>query len=61
MYPQQPSGGLGGKIPSKDTLEHAKIALELLLLVLAVPWILRELFHDPGRLSKAAAAKHLKG
>lgn len=59
--PQQPAGGVLARIPSKDTLDHVKVAIEVLLLLLAVPWILRELAHNPGRASRRAAAKHLAG
>jgi hypothetical protein len=31
------------------------------LLLLAVPWIVRELVRSPGRASRRAAAKHLAG
>lgn len=48
-------------LPSKSTLDYAKVAIELLLLALAIPWIVRELTRNPGRLSKRAAAKHLTG
>jgi len=54
---QQPRFG----IPSKQTLDYAKVALELLLLLLAVPWLVRELIRNPGELSHKAATKHLKG
>jgi hypothetical protein len=48
-------------LPSKPQLDYAKVALELLLLVIAIPWILRELARDPAGLSRKAASKHLKG
>lgn len=58
MYPQQPQQS---RRPSKETLEYLKLGLELLLLLLAVPYLVRELLTHPGRVSKQAAAKHLKG
>jgi hypothetical protein len=50
-----------GRLPAKDTLEYIKLALELLLLLLAVPYLLRELARHPGNVSRRAASKHLKG
>ena len=59
---QQQQNTRGGfPMPSRGQLEYAKIALELLLLVIAIPWILRELRRDPAGLSRRAATKHLKG
>jgi hypothetical protein len=55
-----PAGGPTG-LPSKNTLEYLKLAIELLLLLLAVPWLIREMARNPGRLSRQAANKHLKG
>jgi hypothetical protein len=55
------SGGLARIIPSKGTLDHVKVGIEVLLLLLAVPWILRELARNPGGASRRAAAKHLAG
>lgn len=49
------------RLPSKNSLEYLKLALELLLLLLAVPWLLRELTRHPGKVSRQAASKHLKG
>lgn len=51
----------GSRLPSKHTLEYLKIALELLLLLLAVPYLLKQLIGDPAKLSRQAASKHLKG
>lgn len=52
---------IGRLVPSKQRLDHIKVALEVLLLLLAVPWILRELARNPQRASRRAAAKHLAG
>lgn len=49
------------RLPAKATLEYLKLALELLLLLLALPWLLRELVRHPAALSRKAAGKHLKG
>lgn len=46
-------------LPSRQALEYLKLALELLLLLLAVPYLIRELSRHPGQVSKRAAAKHL--
>jgi hypothetical protein len=54
-------GGLLGRLPAKTTLDYTKVAIEVLLLLLAVPWILRELVKNPGRVSQRAATKHLSG
>lgn len=59
MQPDQPT--TRRLIPSKGTLEYLKVALELLLLLLAVPWLLRELVKHPGQISRKAARKHLAG
>lgn len=56
-----PPAAASSKLPAKHTLEYCKLAIELLLLLLAIPWLLRELVRHPGRVSKAAASKHLKG
>ncbi len=47
--------------PDKSTLDYHKVLIELLLLVLAVPWILRQLVKNPAKASHEAAASHLKG
>jgi hypothetical protein len=58
--PQAAAGG-PSRLPAKGTLEYCKLTIELLLLLLAVPWIVRELVRSPGRASRRAAAKHLAG
>jgi hypothetical protein len=58
--PNQQQAG-GSRWPSKQQLDYLKTALELLLLLIAIPWVLRELARDPAGLSKKAAAHHLKG
>jgi hypothetical protein len=50
-----------GPLPARHKLEYLKVALELLLLLLAVPWLIRELARDPSGLSRKAATRHLKG
>lgn len=55
MNPERPTRFL----PSKPTLDWLKVALEVLLLLLAVPWLLRELARNPGKVTRAAARKHL--
>jgi len=47
-------------MPRKETLDYLKVGLELLILLLAVPWLVRELFRNPKGLSRRAASKHLK-
>lgn len=47
------------RAPSQQALSYAKTALELLLVLLGIPWIIRELTRHPGRVSRKAAAKHL--
>jgi hypothetical protein len=61
-YPTQPGGSdTPSRLPSKDRVEYCKLVLELLMLLLAVPWILRELARNPRAASRRAAAKHLAG
>lgn len=48
-------------LPAKDKLEYLKILLELALLLLAVPWLLREIIRNPKNASRRAAKKHLGG
>jgi hypothetical protein len=62
---QKPDISGGGYVPkpgmpSKAGLEYLKLVIELLLLLLAVPWILRELARHPGEVSRKAANRHLK-
>ncbi len=59
--PQQEQQAGPRGLPSKHTLDYLKVALELLLLLLAVPWLIRELARDPKALSRKAASKHLTG
>lgn len=62
MFPDLPQQQQGPRfLPSKPQLEYAKLALELLLLIIAIPWILRELARDPAGVSRKAASKHLRG
>lgn len=65
-YPQQQGAPTApqraaSRLPAKHTLDYIKVAIEVLLLLLAVPWILRELARNPGKASRRAAAKHLAG
>lgn len=47
--------------PAKSTLDYHKTLIELLLLILAIPWILKQLARNPGKVSHQAASHHLKG
>jgi hypothetical protein len=47
--------------PAKSTLDYHKTLIELLLLVLAIPWILKQLAKHPAKVSQQAAGHHLKG
>lgn len=65
-YIPQPDGpparsGVLSRLPGRATLEYIKVAVEVLFLLLAVPWIVRELARNPRRASRRAAAKHLSG
>lgn len=60
LYPQ-PGPQTPRRLPSKDTLDYVKVGVELLLLLLAIPWVLRELIRNPARASRKAAAKHALG
>lgn len=46
--------------PSKQALDYHKTLIELLLLVLAIPWLLKQLATHPAQVSKQAAQHHLK-
>lgn len=65
QFPQQqpPAGAYapGVGLPSKQSLDYLKVGLEVLLLLLAVPWLLREFTRNPTALSRKAAEHHLKG
>ena len=54
------AGGLGTGLPAKGTLDYVKVAIELLFLLLAIPWVLRELVRNPRGASRKAANTHLK-
>jgi hypothetical protein len=46
--------------PQKSTLEYLKLAIELLFLVLALPWLLANVIRRPGKISEGAAHQHIK-
>ncbi len=46
--------------PAKTTLDYHKTLIELLLLVLAIPWLVKQLVKHPGQVSREAANHHLK-
>lgn len=46
--------------PAKGQLDYTKTLIEVVLLLLAVPWLVKQLVRHPGGLSKAAAEHHLK-
>lgn len=57
-----PSGG--GRLPrpgwpKKADLDYVKTAVEVFLLLLAVPWLLAQLARRPGHVAKQAARKHV--
>ncbi|MFL5910762.1 MAG: hypothetical protein ACJ768_09380 [Gaiellaceae bacterium] len=59
-----PSPGGGGRLPApgwpeKADLDYAKTALELALLLLALPYILSRLARSPGNVVKRAGHKQL--
>lgn len=45
--------------PAKTTLDYHKTLIELLLLVLAIPWLVKQLVKHPGTVSEQAAKHHL--
>jgi hypothetical protein len=49
---------LSGRLPAYQTLEYAKTALELIVLLLALPFLVYELFAHPIQLSKRMAGHH---
>jgi hypothetical protein len=56
-------GGRGGLPrpgwPHKDSLDYAKVAIELALLLIALPWLLKKLFTRPGELASKAGRHHV--
>ena len=48
------------RVPSLDQLKWVKTALEVFILLLAVPWLLHELIKHPGDLTKKIAGHHMK-
>lgn len=46
--------------PAKTTLDYHKTLIELVLLVIAIPWLLKQLVKHPGQVSESAAKHHLK-
>lgn len=46
--------------PAKHDLEYLKILIELALLLLAVPWLLARLAHNPKATSRRAADAKLR-
>ena len=57
----EPTGQRRQLLPAKDKLEYLKVLLELMLLLLALPWLVREIIRDPRGASRKAAKKHLGG
>ena len=49
-----------GRWPSRSQMEYAKVALELLLLLLALPWIVGRLLSDPAGLMRNLGRTHEK-
>lgn len=45
-------------LPSAEKVQYARNILELVLLLIAVPFVLRELFTEPGKLSERMAGHH---
>jgi hypothetical protein len=54
-----PGGGPRPGWPTHGTVKYSKDLLELLLLLLAVPWLVKRIVHNPRRASRAAANHHL--
>lgn len=46
--------------PQKSSLEYLKLAIEVLFLVLALPWLLGNVLRRPAQVSKGAAHQHIK-
>ena len=64
--PAQPAAASsgGGRLPragwpEKADLDYVKTAVEVFLLLLAVPWLLAQLVRRPARVSRQAARHHV--
>lgn len=55
------TGGAPSRLPKKEHLDYIKVLVEVLFLLLAVPWVLRELFRSPGSTTRRVANKHMGG
>jgi hypothetical protein len=55
--PSKTEGG-GRRLPSRDQMETVKVALELLLLLLALPWLLYRLVTNPADLVRKIGHHH---
>lgn len=60
LQQQQPSRR-GSRLPDYEQLRTVKTALEVFVLALAVPWLIHELFRDPGSLTRKIAGHHMGG
>jgi hypothetical protein len=49
------------RLPNYEQLRTIKTALEVFVLALAVPWLVHELFRNPGGLTKRIAGHHMGG
>lgn len=59
-----PATSSGGRTPpagwpAKSDLDYVKTTIELLLLLLAVPWLVRRIVRNPKSTARAAADHHL--
>jgi hypothetical protein len=46
--------------PSKDQLEYTQRLFSVVIIGLALPWLVKTLVTDPGRVISGAARQHLK-
>lgn len=60
IYDEQPQGDAyrpSPYLPTKQHLTYTKDFVTVLLLLVALPWILRELIRAPGSLAKSVSTK----
>jgi hypothetical protein len=48
-------------LPAKDDLDYLKTLIELGILLLAVPWLLKQLARNPRQTSRRVAKKQIGG
>jgi hypothetical protein len=57
----RPRRSVRSVMPAKSTLDYTNAAITALVLVLALPWLLRKLATNPAEVISAAGRKTVKG